>query len=195
MPRWLSERLRAQLKAQKLPYFDLKDGPVPMESRPQAQPHIELKSDDRTGDTFGPAAGRGPAEAQNLMLTTTAMEALIFGRCPKPAGVVDHDDQCRAIRDQLIVALAHIFDSYGIIRWRLQPGRFLTREEIDERRLQSWPGRIYRLAFSWDEGIQDRDFKGDGAHTVDGGDVTYETETETQGPGGSELPGASTEVL
>jgi hypothetical protein len=186
--------LRAQLKAQKLPYFDIRDGPVPMESRPAAQPHIELLSDSRTGDTFGPARGLGTESERNLHKITIGMEALIFGRAAKPAAIVDHDDQCRAIATQLIVGLTHVLAGKGEVIWRLQPGRFLTREELDERRLTGWPGRVYQLGFSWDEAITDTDYKGIGAPTVDSDDVTYETETEVEGPGGSELPSANTEV-
>jgi hypothetical protein len=195
MPRWLTKGLRAQLKAQALPY-KLVDGPTPLESRPETRPHIELLSDSRTGDGFGPAVGLGTEAERNLMLITIGMEALIFGRAPKPAGVVDHDDQCRSIAKQLIVAITHVIaDLYGILRWRLQPGRFLSREELEERRLTGWPGRVYRLGFSWDEAIRDTDYKGEGASTVDAADITYETETETEGAGGHELPGAHTEVL
>jgi hypothetical protein len=154
-----------------------------------------LGPDERGGDTFGPASGLGKEEARNVATITIAMELLIFARSPDRSGtVVDHDDQARDIARQLVVGVAHVLTGYGINRWRFQPGRFLGKDEIDERKLTQWPGRIYRLGLSWDEAVRDEDYKGAGADTVDGGDVLFETTTETEGAGGNELPSASTEV-
>ncbi len=193
MPRWLSNDLRKQLELQKVPYYDIVDGPEALESRPQTRPHIVLQSDEQTGDVFSNAQGLGEEAARNMAMITIGMEALVFGRATK-GGVVDHDEQCRCVARQLVVALAHVLQGYGIASLKLQPGRFLSREQLEERRLTQWPGRVYRLGFSWDEAVRDTDYKGDGADTVDGGDVTYETDYETEGAGGAELPSASTEV-
>lgn len=195
MPRWLTRALSTQLEEQKLPYYRIVDGPEPMDQRVTTSPHIVLQRDQATGDTIGPPKGRGKVDARNLFLETVGMELLIYARSPeKGATSVDHEDQADAIRRQLLVGLYHVFQSYDGPRWRLGVGRFLAKQEIEELRLQQWTGRIYRLPFSYDEAVKDTDYKGAGADTVEGGDFTFETETETEGAGGTELPCASTEV-
>jgi hypothetical protein len=195
MPRWLTRDLSARLKVQKLPYYSIVDGPQALDQRPGAEPHIVLQRDQGTGDTTGPPRGRGLAEARNLMLLSIGMELLIFARSTARTNqTVDHEDQSDDIRKQVLVALYHVFQGYDGVRWRVGPGRFLTKQEIDERHLQSWPGRIYRLPFSFDDTVKDENYKGSGLDTIDGGAIDYETETETLGQGGTELPSASTEL-
>jgi hypothetical protein len=195
MPRWLSDAVRAQLRRQKVPYYNIVDGPEPLEQRPQTEPHIVLQSDERTGDGFGPPRGLGTAAARNLAIFTIGMELLIFARSTaRGATAVDHDDQARCLAKQLIVALQRSFEGFGNQRWRATQLRFLSREEVDERRLTQWPGRVYRIAFTFDDTVKDQDYKGAGADTIDGGDIDYQTDFETQGQGGNELPEAHTEA-
>jgi hypothetical protein len=123
------------------------------------------------------------------------MELLVFARSTARSGqTVDHEDQADAIVEQLLVALYHVFQQFDGPRWRPSPGRFLTKQEIEERRLQQWTGRIYRLPFAFDTTVKDENYKGVGLDTVAGGDFDIETDTETLGQGGTELPGASTEL-
>lgn len=195
MPRYLSDALRRELKRQKVPYYNVVDGPEPLDQRPQTEPHIVLQSDERTGDGFGPPKGLGTAAARNVALYTIGMELLIFARATvRGATTVDHDDQARCLAKQLIVALQRSFESFNNQRWRATMLRFLTKEELEERRLTQWPGRVYRIAFSFDDTVKDQDYKGEGADTIDGGDIDYETEYETTGQGGNELPSAGTET-
>ena len=195
MPRWLTTALSDRLKVQKLPYYSVVDGPEPLDQRPGAEPHIVLQRDQGVGDTTGFPRGRGKSDARNLWLRTIGMELLVFARSTERSGqTVDHEDQADDIVAQLLAALYHVFQAYDGPRWRPGQGRFLTKEEIDERHLQTWTGRIYRLPFSFDTTIKDENFKGTGLATIDGGDIDYETETETTGAGGTELPSASTEL-
>lgn len=195
MPRWLTRSLSERLERQKLPYYQIVNGPEPLDQRVSSEPHIVLQRDQGIGDTYGPPKGRGLPEAPNLMLRTVGMELLVFARSTERSGSsVDHEDQADDIVRQLLVALYHVFQQYEGPRWRPGPGRFLRKEEIDERRLQQWPGRIYRLPFSYDEAVRDEDYKGAGADTIEGGDFDVQTDTETLGAGGAELPSANTEL-
>jgi hypothetical protein len=154
-----------------------------------------LQSDDRGGDGFGPPRGRGKAEAPNIALYTVGMELLIFARSKSRGAVaIDHDDQARCLAKQLIVALQRSFEGFNNQRWRATVLRFLTKEELEERRLTQWAGRVYRIAFSYDDTATARDYQGEGADTIDGGDFDYQTDYETQGQGGTELPSAGTEA-
>lgn len=194
MPRWLLNGLKVKLEEQKVPW-DLHPGPRALEQRADTSPHMVLQSDERTGDGFGPAKARGTPAARNLMLMTPGMELLVFARSRESGAVaLDHEEQARDIARQLIAALYSVFAGYGGQRWRLQPGRFLTAAELEERHLTQWAGRVYRLGFSWDEAVTSANYKGDGADTVEGGDFAFDTTYETEGTGGNELPSACTEV-
>lgn len=195
MPTWLHNRLRDRLKEQRVPYYQLRDGPERMTNLPGAESHIVLQRDDESGDVFIRPIGTSPVNPSVFRTQQIGMEALIFARAAKSgASAMDHEDEGDALVCQVTRALYHIFTDR---RWEVRRAGYLSKARVEELAFGDWPGRIYQLLFTFNATLADRDYLGNALEEFEmgPGGVPFETELEIDGgQGGRELPRATTEV-
>jgi hypothetical protein len=204
MPGYLTAALREQLKRQKVPH-DLVEQHR-LQPGPRSECLIVLERDE-AGDGWAPPASRMQREnATLLMQRMIGMQLTIYAQSTEPnATTTDHEDEADRIIDQLGRALYYVLkvvlpDTLGVASTapRFGQSRFLTKEQIGELKLMSWPGRIYLMPFQLDWGIYDTDWLGalPPSVTIGPDDVPIETTYDfgdAPGPG-KELPGADTEI-
>jgi hypothetical protein len=204
MPGYLTAALRQQLKLQKVPY-ELVDEQR-LESGPRSECLIVLQRDP-AGDGWAPPSGRLQREnARLIMQRMIGMQLTIYAQSTDPnAATVDHEDEADRIVDQLGRALYTVLkvvlpDTLGVASTapRMGQSRFLTKEQIGELKLMTWPGRIYVMPFQLDWGVYDTDWTGAPPPSIVVGpdDVPITTTYDfgdAPGPG-KELPGADTEI-
>lgn len=196
MPTYLTQALRAELIARKVPY-ELVYGPEHMTQGPRSRSHIVLKRDDQAGDGWGPPKSRTTTNPTYRYTRMIGFVLLVFVESTKAgASVEDHEDVADAVVNQLGLALQTIMHEQRS-QWRPRTSRFLTAAELEEANLSAWPGRVYMLPFEIDQGIYDTGWDLDEAYEAEaGGDdgfatsTTLDTSGETFGPSG--LPGATT---
>lgn len=204
MPSYLTAALREQLKAQKVPH-DLVEQHR-LQPGPRSECIVVLERDE-AGDGWGPPTSRMQREnAALLMQRMIGMKLTIYAQSTEPnAGTTDHEDEADRIVDQLARALYRVLkvtlpDTLGVASSapRFGQSRFLTKEQIGDLKLMSWPGRIYLMPFQLDWGVYDTDWLGALPPSVIVGpdDVPVETTFETgDAPGpGKGLAAADTEI-
>ena len=195
MPTWLSNAMRQRLEEQKVPYYQLRNGPEKADSLPSAEPHIVLMRDDAAGDSFISPPGTSAVNPSTFKVQQMGMELLVFARgAVRGASTLDHEDQGDCVVKQVLRALYHILRRR---RWEIRRGAYLTKAQVEELDYVGWPGRIYQLLFAINVALDDVDYQGDALEEfpVGQGGVTFGLDTEVDGgQGGKELPKATTEV-
>jgi hypothetical protein len=195
MPTWLSKAMRERLREQRVPFYQLRDGPERMENLPTAEPHIVLQRDDNSGDAFIRPPGTSAVNPGTFRVQQIGMELLVFARGPvSGASTLDHEDQGDAVVHQLMRALYRILTRN---RWDVRRAGYLTKAQVAELGYGGWPGRIYQLLFTVNVGLTDVDYKGAALEEFEmgPGGVPFELDTDVEGgQGGRELPRATTEV-
>ena len=204
MPSYLTAALRAQLKAQKVPH-DLVEQHR-LQPGPRSECLIVLERDP-AGDGWAPPSSHLQRENSVLLMQRTiGMQLTIYAQSTQPnATTTDHEDEADRIVDQLGRALYQVLKvtlptTLGVASTapRFGQSRFLTKEQIGELKLMSWPGRIYLMPFQLDWGVYDTDWLGalPPSVTIGPDDVPIETTFEIgEEPGpGKDLAAADTEI-
>jgi hypothetical protein len=195
MPTWLSVAMRRQLEEQRVPFFQVRDGPERMDNLPTAEPHIVLQRDDDSGDSFIRPIGTSPVNPSVFLTQQVGMKLLVFARgAVAGASTLDHEDQGDCVVQQLLRALYKLLRDR---RWEVRRAGYLSKAQVDELDFGGWPGRIYQLLFVLNVTLDDVDYLGAALEEFEMGPdgVPIETETEVDGgQGGRQLPRAGTEL-
>lgn len=195
MPTWLSTALRNRLKEQRVPFYQLRDGPEQTTNLPTAEPHIVLQRDDNSGDAFIRPPGTSAVNPSAFRVLQIGLECLVFARgAVAGSSTLDHEDAGDAVVHQIMRALYHTLTRR---RWEVRRAGYLSKAQVAELGYGGWPGRIYQLLFTINVALEDTDYQGAALEEfVMGPDgVPFEIETEVEGgQGGRELPRATTGV-
>lgn len=186
----IAKELHVELRAKKVP-FRVVYGPERKDDVGLTDTRIVLERDRQTGDQPGPPRSqhKNPSLAG---VRGVGVVLRIFARANvSGANVWDHERLADAIVDKAWVALRKIATRRRTI-WNITSAKLLSREELEQRSLEQWPGAVYEMRFTVDRGVLDTDWQGEAAPEKalgphpDGIEIAGSTKVTVNGSGSPE---------
>ncbi len=197
----ITAQLRDALVLRKVPY-PVRYGPLPQQPSATSESQIVVERDREAGDDV--AATRTHKRNPKIVYARTiGAKVRIYARSSVAgADQGNHERLADQLVDHVLIALREIIVARGN---HFEPGtsKLLTAGQLAEEELQTWPGVVYELAFTFDRGVRDAEWAGEAeegtaaTEATAGGDtgfgVVVGSPDVSDSPGFDEgLPGATT---
>lgn len=174
----LAREVGAELKAKGYPFHVLY-GPELYKPTSITNTRIVIERDRRAGDAFLPTRSQHLNPRQVGTTSVGAVLRIYANATVSGAALHDHETLADHLRRAVRVAIDDCVKKRQTL-WRISSGKFLSKEELELGGLEQWPGAVYELRFSVDDGDADVNYAGEARPEIalGPGGVPIESTTE-----------------